>query len=56
MLVISGHNLLQVAKLSDVDTPNMDETLAWYQKNIPMRDEFSFSKFGINNRNDFFAF
>lgn len=56
MLVISGHNLLQVAKSSNVDTPNMDETLAWYQKIIPMRDELSFSKFGINNRNDFFAF
>lgn len=48
--------LVQIAKLSDVDTPNMNETLAWYQKIVPMRNEFSFSKFGINNWNDFLAF
>lgn len=46
----------QVAAFAGVQTPNIDETMAWY-KNIAIEtDEFRFADYGIASRDDFANF
>ena len=46
----------QVAGLSGVETPNIDETMAWYDKIAIEHDSFNYSDYGINTRKDLVDF
>ena len=43
----------QIAVFAGVDTPNIDETLAWYDSIRIEHDDFSYSDYGINTPEDF---
>ena len=42
----------QIGKIAGVKTPNIDETMRWYKNIAVETDEFRFSDYGINNKND----
>ena len=46
----------QIADFAGVETPNIDETMAWYKKIAIETDEFRFEDYGINDRESFEAF
>lgn len=48
--------LVQVAEMAGVQTPNMLETLQWYQALAGDPQMFRFSQWGIDNYNDFIRF
>lgn len=43
----------QVAEFAGVQTPNINETMAWYKTIAIEKEEFQFGDFGINDKNDF---
>jgi len=49
-------NIKQIADLYGVPVPNVSETLAWYHAISLHNTEYSFSKYGINSREDFVRF
>ncbi|MCR5201041.1 MAG: NAD/NADP octopine/nopaline dehydrogenase family protein [Saccharofermentans sp.] len=46
----------QIAVFAEVDTPNIDEVLAWYERYRVEQAGFSYSDYGINTREDFDRF
>lgn len=42
----------QIADFAEVNTPNIDATLAWYRNIAVEKDEFSFKDYGIFNKTD----
>jgi len=46
----------QVAELTGVETPNIDETMEWYENIAIEHDSFSYSDYGIVTREDFDRF
>lgn len=46
----------QVADLAGVDTPNIDETMAWYKNIAVEKEEFHFDDYGITDMESFKAF
>ena len=46
----------QVAELTGVETPNIDETMAWYDMIAIERESFSYTDYGIVTREDFDRF
>lgn len=46
----------QIAVFADVDTPNIDEVLVWYERYRVEQGGFSYSDYGINTREDFDRF
>ena len=48
--------LVQIAKILNVDVPNMEETIEWYRKISIFKEEFDYKRFGINDLNSFVEF
>lgn len=48
--------LVQIAYFADVDVPNMQETLEWYDKIALVKDKFCFADYGIKSKKDFYSF
>lgn len=48
--------LLDTAKIAGVETPEMKETYEWYKRMVPAGKEFSFSAYGICDKNDLVSF
>lgn len=48
--------LIQVAQVAGIDTPNMKETLNWYENITGNRSTFRLSDYGINTCNDLYNF
>ena len=46
----------QIAMFADVETPNIDATLAWYQNIAIEKDGFNFRDYGITDKEAFEAF
>ena len=46
----------QIAEFAGVETPNIDETMAWYDRIAIERDRFSYADHGIVTREDFDRF
>ena len=46
----------QIADFAEVKTPNIDATMAWYEGITVEMKAFSYSDFGINNRDEFEKF
>lgn len=46
----------QIADFSGVPTPNIDETMAWYEKLAVEHEAFRYSDYGIRTREDFEKF
>ena len=46
----------QIGVFAGVDTPNIDETLAWYERIRIEQGDFSYSDYGINDFDDFRKF
>ena len=42
----------QVARMANVETPNIDETMEWYESLAVENSGFDYSKYGINNIED----
>lgn len=48
--------IAQIAELARVETPNIFNVLQWYKELVSNMDEFSYSDFGITNREDMIKF
>lgn len=48
--------LTQLSQLLEIDTPNMNATLQWYYNLVGAREEFRFSDYGINSKEDVIKF
>ena len=46
----------QIARFAKVSTPNIDATMEWYRKISIEKEEFQYSKYGINSLKDFKEF
>ena len=46
----------QIADFADVQTPNIDDTMAWYQNIAVEKEAFRFTDYGITDRDEFRKF